>query len=142
MRILASEAVSVPFASGLVCRQVSAQPAPFPEGFKTRDIARNWAFGPRRVARKGPAVVTTHGFGATSDIWSPLSALLARDYTGGLDRARSRKWRSRFWRLGPSTSNPRCTRSPKSATEPFTIYTTALAPIDTVYVESVADPHP
>jgi pimeloyl-ACP methyl ester carboxylesterase len=74
-------AISVLFASVLVCQQAFAQPAPFPAGFKTQDIAANGVSIHVRVGGKGPAVVMIHGFGDTGDMWSPLAALLARDHT-------------------------------------------------------------
>ena len=57
-----------------------AQPAPFPKGFRTQEIATNGATLHVRVGGGGPAVVLLHGYGETGDMWAPLAAELARDH--------------------------------------------------------------
>lgn len=58
-----------------------AQVADFPASFKTQDIATNGATIHVRVGGQGPAVVLLHGYGETGDMWAPMAADLARDYT-------------------------------------------------------------
>src|SRR5262245_49515637 len=59
---------------------VLAQPAPFPKGFGTQEIATNGATIHVRTGGSGPAVVLLHGYGETGDMWAPLAAELARDH--------------------------------------------------------------
>ena len=54
---------------------------PFPAGFRTQEIATNGATIHVRVGGKGPAVVLLHGYAETGDMWAPMAADLARDYT-------------------------------------------------------------
>jgi len=57
-----------------------AQPAPFPKGFRTEEIATNGVTLHVRIGGAGPAVVLLHGYGETGDMWAPLAADLARDH--------------------------------------------------------------
>ncbi len=67
-------------AAGSLATPVLAQPAPFPKGFRTQEIATNGATLHVRVGGAGPAVVLLHGYGETGDMWAPLAAELARDH--------------------------------------------------------------
>jgi len=67
-------------AAGSLATPVVAQPAPFPKGFRTQEIATNGATLHVRTGGDGPAVVLLHGYGETGDMWSPLAADLARDH--------------------------------------------------------------
>lgn len=58
-----------------------AQVPDFPASFKTQEIATNGATIHVRIGGQGPAVVLLHGYGETGDMWAPLAADLARDYT-------------------------------------------------------------
>ncbi|WP_293864565.1 alpha/beta hydrolase [uncultured Alsobacter sp.] len=58
----------------------TAQPAPFPADFTTREIATNGTTLHVRLGGQGPAVVLLHGYGETGDMWGPLAADLARDH--------------------------------------------------------------
>jgi pimeloyl-ACP methyl ester carboxylesterase len=59
----------------------SAEVRPFPRGFHTEKVRTDGATIYVRVGGKGPAVVMLHGFGDTGDMWAPLAAALAKDYT-------------------------------------------------------------
>jgi pimeloyl-ACP methyl ester carboxylesterase len=59
----------------------AAQVPDFPASFKTQEIATNGASIHVRVGGQGPAVVLLHGYGETGDMWAPMAADLARDYT-------------------------------------------------------------
>jgi pimeloyl-ACP methyl ester carboxylesterase len=59
----------------------SAEVRPFPRDFRTQKIKTDGATIHVRVGGKGPAVVMLHGFGDTGDMWAPLAAALAKDYT-------------------------------------------------------------
>jgi pimeloyl-ACP methyl ester carboxylesterase len=58
-----------------------AQVPAFPTSFTTRAIETNGAAIHVRVGGQGPAVVLLHGYGETGDMWAPMAADLARDYT-------------------------------------------------------------
>src|SRR5215213_4891354 len=53
----------------------------FPSSFHTEEIDTGGATIHVRVGGQGPAVVFLHGFGGTGDMWAPLAAPLAQDYT-------------------------------------------------------------
>ncbi|MGO4406631.1 alpha/beta fold hydrolase [Bosea sp. RAF48] len=59
----------------------AAQVPDFPASFKTQEIATNGATIHVRLGGRGPAVVLLHGYGETGDMWAPMAADLARDYT-------------------------------------------------------------
>jgi len=59
----------------------TAQVPAFPGSFTTRDIETNGATIHVRVGGQGPAVVLLHGYGETGDMWAPMAADLARNYT-------------------------------------------------------------
>jgi pimeloyl-ACP methyl ester carboxylesterase len=54
---------------------------PFPPAFKTQTIATNGTKLYVRVGGKGPAVVLSHGYGETGDMWAALAAELVGDHT-------------------------------------------------------------
>jgi len=54
---------------------------PFPDGFRSEEIAANGTTLHVRVGGHGPAVVMLHGFGDTGDMWAPVAAALAPDHT-------------------------------------------------------------
>jgi pimeloyl-ACP methyl ester carboxylesterase len=58
-----------------------AQDFIYPAGFRTQQITTNGTTIHVRVGGKGPAVVLLHGYGETGDMWAPLAAELARDFT-------------------------------------------------------------
>ncbi|MFD2236701.1 alpha/beta fold hydrolase [Aureimonas populi] len=58
-----------------------AQVAPFPSGFRTERVATDGAELHVRIGGRGPAVVLLHGYTQTGDMWAPLAAELAREYT-------------------------------------------------------------
>ena len=60
-----------------------AQPAPFPKGFRTEEIATNGVTLHVRIGGAGPAVVLLHGYGETGDTPSPRSPASA---TGRAER--------------------------------------------------------
>jgi pimeloyl-ACP methyl ester carboxylesterase len=60
---------------------VAAQVSDFPTSFKTQQIATNGVTIHVRVGGQGPAVVLLHGYGETGDMWAPMAADLARNYT-------------------------------------------------------------
>ena len=68
-------------AFGMLAAAAYAKVEPFPRNFKSEMIAANGAQIYVRVGGTGPAVVLLHGFGETGDMWSPLAAALAREYT-------------------------------------------------------------
>jgi pimeloyl-ACP methyl ester carboxylesterase len=68
------------FVASSLALPVLAQPAPFPNGFRTQEITANGATLHVRVGGDGPAVVLLHGYGETGDMWAPLAADLARDH--------------------------------------------------------------
>jgi pimeloyl-ACP methyl ester carboxylesterase len=52
---------------------------PFPPGMRVEEIETDGATIHTRVGGQGPAVVMSHGFGDTGDMWAPLaSALIAK----------------------------------------------------------------
>jgi pimeloyl-ACP methyl ester carboxylesterase len=53
----------------------------FPSGFEIHEIQTNGATIHTRVGGNGPAVILSHGFGTTGDMWIPLAAMLAADRT-------------------------------------------------------------
>lgn len=53
----------------------------WPPEFHTQDIATNGAIIHTRVGGSGPAVVLLHGYGETGDMWIPMAADLARNYS-------------------------------------------------------------
>lgn len=59
----------------------AAQVPDFPSTFKTQEIATNGATIHVRVGGQGPAVVLLHGYGETGDMWAPMAADLAKNYT-------------------------------------------------------------
>ena len=59
----------------------AAQVPEFPTSFRTQEIATNGATIHVRVGGQGPAVVLLHGYGETGDMWAPMAADLARNYT-------------------------------------------------------------
>src|SRR6266568_1931428 len=60
----------------------AAQVSPFPSDFRTQEFTTDdGATIYIRAGGQGPAVVLLHGFGDTGDMWAPLAAALARDYT-------------------------------------------------------------
>src|SRR6267143_1519416 len=65
----------------LLAWPAAANVQPFPEGFRTQDIAANGAVIHVRIGGQGPAVVLLHGYGETGDMWAPLAAVLMRDHT-------------------------------------------------------------
>ena len=73
------------FFAALVGALAIAAPAyaitPFPDGFRSEEIATNGTTLHVRVGGHGPAVVMLHGFGDTGDMWAPVAAALARDHT-------------------------------------------------------------
>jgi pimeloyl-ACP methyl ester carboxylesterase len=60
---------------------VAAQVPDFPSSFRTQEIATNGATIHVRVGGQGPAVVLLHGYGETGDMWAPMAADLAKNYT-------------------------------------------------------------
>ena len=58
-----------------------AQDFIYPAGFRTQQITTNGTTIHVRVGGKGPAVVLLHGYGETGDMWAPLAAELAREFT-------------------------------------------------------------
>ena len=54
---------------------------PFPTGFRTQNVPTNGTTLHTRVRGQGPAAILLHGYGETGDMWAPLAAELARDYT-------------------------------------------------------------
>jgi pimeloyl-ACP methyl ester carboxylesterase len=71
--VLGALALSLPAA---------AQVVPFPGDFRTQEITTDdGATIYVRTGGQGPAVVLLHGFGDTGDMWAPLAATFARDYT-------------------------------------------------------------
>ena len=71
------------FASllGLALPSISSAQAFAFKDFAVRNIATNGATIHVRTGGSGPAVVLLHGYGETGDMWVPLAADLARDYT-------------------------------------------------------------
>lgn len=71
------------FAAVTLCVATSAmaQVAPFPAGFKSRDVATNGTTIHVRIGGHGPAVLLLHGYGETGDMWSPLAAALDDSHT-------------------------------------------------------------
>jgi pimeloyl-ACP methyl ester carboxylesterase len=58
-----------------------AQDLVYPADFRTQQITTNGTTIHVRVGGSGPAVVLLHGYGETGDMWAPLAAELARDFT-------------------------------------------------------------
>ena len=58
-----------------------AQVPDFPASFKTQEIATNGATIHVRIGGRGPAVVLLHGYGETGDMWAPMAADPAKNYT-------------------------------------------------------------
>jgi pimeloyl-ACP methyl ester carboxylesterase len=61
--------------------QALAQELAYPAGFHTQQITTNSTTIHVRVGGNGPAVLLLHGYGETGDMWAPLAAELARDFT-------------------------------------------------------------
>lgn len=80
MHALISMTAAAVAASAILSTPASAQPAPFPASFTTRDIATNGTTLHVRDGGQGPAVVLLHGYGETGDMWAPLAADLVRDH--------------------------------------------------------------
>jgi pimeloyl-ACP methyl ester carboxylesterase len=55
--------------------------APWPEGFRARQMPVTGGTQYVRVGGNGPAVILLHGFGDTGDMWVPLAARLAKDHS-------------------------------------------------------------
>jgi pimeloyl-ACP methyl ester carboxylesterase len=55
--------------------------APFPPGFRVREVESEGAAIHVRIGGKGPAVVLLHGFGDTGDMWAPVAAALVANRT-------------------------------------------------------------
>ena len=58
-----------------------AQHFDFPAGFQTRRIETNGVSIHVRTGGQGPAVVLIHGYGESGDMWAPMAADLAKNYT-------------------------------------------------------------
>jgi pimeloyl-ACP methyl ester carboxylesterase len=69
------------FCGLLLALSAAAQVKPFPPSFRAQDIKTEGATIHVRVGGHGPGVVLIHGFGDTGDMWAPLAAELAQDYT-------------------------------------------------------------
>jgi len=68
-------------ALALACAApATAQVAPYPASFTTREIAANGTTIHVRVGGSGPVVLLLHGYGETGDMWEPLAARLVRDH--------------------------------------------------------------
>lgn len=65
----------------LVALPGAAKVVPFPARFRTANIQVEGATIYVRSGGTGPAVVLLHGFGDTGDMWAPLAAKLAGNYT-------------------------------------------------------------
>jgi pimeloyl-ACP methyl ester carboxylesterase/quercetin dioxygenase-like cupin family protein len=59
----------------------AAAVVPYPNSFRTQNIAAQDATLFVRIGGHGPAVVLLHGFGDTGDMWEPLAVELARNHT-------------------------------------------------------------
>lgn len=59
----------------------STQIVPFPQDFRTEDIAANGTTLHVRVGGSGPAVVLLHGYGETGDMWGAMAGALAPGHT-------------------------------------------------------------
>lgn len=64
----------------LAAPAAEAGPPPYPDGFRTEEIATNGTVLHVRVGGEGPVVVLLHGYGETGDMWAPLAAELMRDH--------------------------------------------------------------
>lgn len=64
-----------------IAAPAAAQVPAFPQSFKTQEIATNGASIHVCVGGQGSAVVLLHGYGETGDMWAPMAANLARNYT-------------------------------------------------------------
>lgn len=73
-------ALSALLVAWQVCRAESGVPA-FPPDFTVRDVEGGGAALHLRIGGKGKAVVVLHGFGETGDMWAPLAAQLAEQFT-------------------------------------------------------------
>lgn len=75
-------ALALALVLGLLASPAIAQVQPFPQGFRTQEIATNGVTIHVRVGGRAdaPAVVLLHGYGETGDMWAPLAAELARDH--------------------------------------------------------------
>jgi pimeloyl-ACP methyl ester carboxylesterase len=80
-RLLAATLLAVGLLAAPGSRSAAAQVQPFPGGFRTQRIATNRTSLYTRIGGKGPAVVLLHGYGETGDMWAPLAARLAANYT-------------------------------------------------------------
>jgi pimeloyl-ACP methyl ester carboxylesterase len=65
----------------VVPSSAAAQVEPFPRSFHTQRIPTNGTTLFVRTGGTGPAVVLLHGYGETGDMWAPLAARLAPQYT-------------------------------------------------------------
>src|SRR5258706_13710058 len=70
--------VAAGLAAGLALGALSAHaaPTPFPADFRSSPVANADATINVRVGGHGPAVVLTHRFSTTGDMWSPTAAVL------------------------------------------------------------------
>jgi pimeloyl-ACP methyl ester carboxylesterase len=75
--------VAAGLAASLALSVLSAHaaPTPFPADFRSSQVVNGDATINVRIGGHGPAVVLIHGFGETGDMWSPLAAVLEKDYT-------------------------------------------------------------
>ena len=80
-RLFAATLLAVGLLAAPGSRSAAAQVRPFPGGFRTQRIATNGTTLYVRIGGRGPAVVLLHGYGETGDMWSPLAAKLAPNYT-------------------------------------------------------------
>ena len=67
--------------AGALASAARAGVAPFPAGFRPKEIESDGATIHVRVGGAGPAVVMLHGFGDTGDMWAPVAAALAGGHT-------------------------------------------------------------
>ncbi len=59
----------------------TAEVKPFPDTFRTLEVATEGATIHVRVGGSGPAVLMLHGYGETGDMWEPLAAVMVKDHT-------------------------------------------------------------
>lgn len=79
--VFATTVLAVGAVAALGATPVTAQVEPFPAAFHNQRIATNGTSLYVRTGGKGPAVVLLHGYGETGDMWAPLAAKLAANYT-------------------------------------------------------------
>ena len=75
-RLVVSLLLSFTMAFPALCQTFA-----FPPDFKISEIPANGTTIHVRAGGRGPAVVLLHGYGETGDMWAPMAADLARDYT-------------------------------------------------------------